>query len=132
MLFVSFGKKIAYIAYNSKSIVDSILSQSVSKIMRDNLYELKQSIIKLTSADRYLLVSHDSQLILFENAFSPVTVDFTDAGVIVADNKDSGGLFAALMQPEVLRAIMIPMAIMIVILYQLYCKKKAPEKSKLP
>ena len=60
MLFVSFGKKIAYIAYNSKSIVDSILSQSVSKILRDNLYELKQSIVRMTSTDRYLIITHDS------------------------------------------------------------------------
>ena len=132
MLFVSFGKKIAYIAYNSKSIVDSILSQSVSKILRDNLYELKQSIVKMTSTDRYLIITHDSQLILFENAFSPATVSFSEAGVIVSDTKDSGGLFAALMTPEVLRAIMIPLAILIVIVYQLYCKKKAPEKPKLP
>lgn len=89
MLFVSFGKKIAYIAYNSKSIVDSILSQSVSKIMRDNLYEMKQNIVHMTSIEKYLLISHDSQILFLENAFSPTTVSFSDAGVIVSDKGDS-------------------------------------------
>lgn len=60
MLFVSFGKKIAYIAYNSKNIADSILSQSVSRILRDNLYELKQNILDMFSVDRYLIVESSS------------------------------------------------------------------------
>ena len=70
-------------------------------------------------------------MIFFENAFSPSTVSFSDAGVLVSDTQQ-GSIFSALMTPEVLRAIMIPLAILIVIVYQLYFKKKAPEKPKLP
>jgi hypothetical protein len=77
------GTKMAYIAYNSKNVIDSVLSQSVSKIIRDNLYEMASKIYAIKPIDRYLVVATGDSLVFFENAFNPNNVRYEDAGVLV-------------------------------------------------
>ena len=84
---MSFGSKVAYIAFSTKSVIDSILAQSVSRIIRDNLYEFKSSLDELISVDKYLFLASDSTLTLLEVAFNPSNVRFEDVGVIIGDKE---------------------------------------------
>lgn len=77
------------------------------------------------------MIQSDQTMTFFENAFSPSTVRFEDAGVIVSSSSsEREGLFSLLLKPEIIRALMIPGAVFVVIIYQFYWKKPSSSAKK--
>ena len=101
--------------------------------MKNNLYEFKNEIQNFHSIDKYFVVDQSGTSIFFENAFNPTSVHFEKAGLLMTGNPDQKSLFKTLAQPEILRAMVIPLTVIGVVYYQFYWKKDTKKvQVKLP